>query len=372
MERKKCILCNSSDLSVVLNKDINVFESLCVISGIENKKSVKFNIYKCNCCFCYQNKYLIDPNILYASSHIFPIGSIRSSMDIKFSSMISKNKNITQIIEIGGGNGVLSDILTKVLKTTYYIIDPSYIGNTENRLVISQFIENIDMNKYEGANTIIMSHLFEHLYSPFETLKKIMTSNIQYLYICHPDFDAYITQTPINLCVLNIEHTFVVDNETIVKFLANMGYIKTNEIFHENYCVMWEFTKTDESFNLQTINTVCQKYIPLYLENIQSRVFYINRILKSEEYKDFKKYIWPCSCHSILLLNYGIEHVFLDGVLDNSINKIGKYIYGYNIQCLSFEEIKNSQQNTIIFLNGGCYNKELHNLNKKNIIFITI
>jgi hypothetical protein len=64
--------------------------------------------------------------------------------------------------------------------------------------------------------------------------------------------------------------------------------------------------------------------------------------------------------------------VFLDGVLDNSINKIGKYIYGYNIQCLSFEEIKNSQQNTIIFLNGGCYNKELHNLNKKNIIFITI
>jgi hypothetical protein len=69
----------------------------------------------------------------------------------------------------------------------------------------------------------------------------------------------------------------------------------------------------------------------------------------------------------------GLEYKNLSGVLDNSPNKIGKYIYGYNLLCSSFDELlKNNQENVTVFISGaGNYIKELDLTNTKiEIIFI--
>ena len=49
-------------------------------------------------------------------------------------------------------------------------------------------------------------------------------------------------------------------------------------------------------------------------------------------------------------------------MLDNSINKIGNKMYGTDLIISSFNEIiiKNNE-NTIILLNGGIFNKEIIN-----------
>ena len=47
-------------------------------------------------------------------------------------------------------------------------------------------------------------------------------------------------------------------------------------------------------------------------------------------------------------------------------------MYGYNVPCYSYNDVVNSDKPAIIFLNGGCYNKELKYDNKSNVIFISL
>ena len=372
--RKFCILCKSENIQELLPNDLLVASSLACMSEKHDAKWIPFNIHKCNECYCCQTKYLADLDVLYQASHIHPVGNIRSSMDKKFSSVIINNKNITNIVELGGGKGILADIILNSLPDmSYYIVDPCYIGDKTNKIIISDVVENIDISSFSNVNTLIMSHLFEHLYNPFDTLESLLSNNIKYVYICHPDFDSYMKSSSMTMNILYIEHTFVVDNESIVQFFAKHGYEKTHEILHENYCVIWEFTRTDNCTQLSQIhNCLCKNYIPLYLGVIQSKVFLVNYILNNPYYSNYKKYIWPCSIHSIMLFYYGLNYDLLDGMLDNSVNKIGTIVYGYDKMCFSLTEKLSSEKQTIIFLNGGCFNKELCIKANHNILVITL
>ena len=57
----------------------------------------------------------------------------------------------------------------------------------------------------------------------------------------------------------------------------------------------------------------------------------------------------------------------IDAVLDNSVNKIGKYLYGYNLLCSSFDELlKSEEENICVFISGaGNYIKEISLQNSK-------
>ena len=83
-------------------------------------------------------------------------------------------------------------------------------------------------------------------------------------------------------------------------------------------------------------------------------------------------YIWPCSVHSITLITMGLNYKRLSGILDNSPNKVGKYLYGYNLLCYSFDELVKTENNNISIIMGGAgkYLDELDIVNSKiNFIF---
>jgi hypothetical protein len=70
-------------------------------------------------------------------------------------------------------------------------------------------------------------------------------------------------------------------------------------------------------------------------------------------------YIWPSSMHTNFVISFGLNKDRIINVLDNSPNKIGKYLYGYNLLCKSFTECIQSVERKIIILAGGSYNKEI-------------
>jgi len=50
----------------------------------------------------------------------------------------------------------------------------------------------------------------------------------------------------------------------------------------------------------------------------------------------------------------------LDGLLDNSANKIGKKLYGTNLKILPFNKIiEENKPFTLIIINGGVFNSEI-------------
>lgn len=143
--RSTCIFCTSSNLEDVLQTDQSIPESITITASSDDASWMPFNIQHCTACHAYQTKYLADINVLYGESHIHPIGRIRKEMDTVFTELITRNSHVQGIMEIGGGNGTLSDALLPT-HTKYYIIDPSYTGNTENRCIIPYVVEECDQS----------------------------------------------------------------------------------------------------------------------------------------------------------------------------------------------------------------------------------
>lgn len=315
-----------------------------------------YNIQRCIRCNAHQVKYLADIDVLYANTHIFPIGNIRSEMDTIFGDMIKeKSDRITGVIEVGGGSGSLCQYVRNHVPS-YHIVDPSYTGCTDGIVLIPDIVERCKDKLPKHANTVVMSHVFEHLYEPCKVLDDLLTHNIMHVFICHPDFDSYITKSPHTLNVLHMEHTFLIDNAVVIALMAQRyGFKMTREYSHKNYCVMWEFERTHDVQSMSIRNILG---IDDYTRHIRDTVSRINEILHDASLESYDKYMWPCSIHTMTLIHWGVDHTMLKGLLDNSTHKIGKYVYGYNIPCERFSTVINNPH-AIVFLAGGCFNREV-------------
>lgn len=358
MIRYSCIFCNSKNIKIYFENDIKIPENITMINIPDNINCnfINYNVQICNDCRCIQNKYLTNIDNLYKNSHINPYGSTRKIMTEMFSNLILSNDNIKYIIEIGGGQGELSDILIKKYKNKYSIIDPSYIGPIENRIIIKEYVENINFNNIEG-DTLIMSHVFEHFYDPLTIIKMIHNNkNINNVYICHPNFNKYVLEQTYN--ILTCEHTFYIENEFLIKLFEYYNFELLNTQTVTNYAILFEFRRNDNEQikKIFPININTEIYFNDYQNKMLKRIKYLNDIIDNT---DKIIYIWPCSVHSITLFNFGLNYKKIKALLDNSESKINKYIYGYNIICLSYNEILHNNEDKYIILSGGCFNNEL-------------
>jgi len=194
------------------------------------------------------------------------------------------------------------------------------------------------------------------------------SSSIKYIYINHPDLEYFIKNN--NYLVLNPEHTFYIENNFLKALFNKYGFKLCDTCTHENFAIFLKFERFTNHIDnsILLFNKNADSNISLYLKNIKDRVIRLNKQLEFMS-TDIKKYIWPCSMHTVYLFTFGLNKSLLSGILDNSKYKIGKYLYGEQIRCLSFNEILNQDNNIVIILNGGVYNKEVF-INKPNILFI--
>lgn len=365
-ERTKCIFCSSSDLTDVIDSHVSIPQGMFMCEDKQyDAMWMPYNILFCPSCKTFQNKYLADIEVLYSAQHVAPIGNIRRTMDIMFSEMVNANPFVNGIIEIGGGQGYLADLLVadNKIQGNYHIVDPMYKGSRENRIVIDAFVESVPIHTI-NANTIIMSHFLEHLYTPKETLQKILHNGIEHVFVCHPDFDDYTGVYPLTYNVLHCEHTFYIDNDFLVALIESYGYVKIQERKHMGYAIMYEFTRGEKCDHRMDplCNLKTESGMQRYLIDVREKVQKINATLEACHESDTDVYIWPSSIHTLTLFYHGLNHKALKGVLDNSESKIGKFMYGYNTECISFNSVINSSQKVIVFLNGGCYNKDVENM----------
>lgn len=353
-ERSVCIFCKGLSLETHFKENYSIPISSYNVEEQQSYIYIPFNILKCNRCLTYQTKYLGDLHIIYAINHADACGSIRSEMMKEFSSMISSNNNVKNILEIGAGNGILSDILVEENKYNYTIVDPSYFGNTHKKRIIKDFIENVNIDSY-NIDTVVISHVFEHFYEPLNILEKIRNTNIQHFYLNFPDLESYVQDGTYH--VLNPEHTFYVENKFLIDIIHNYGFKLVKRIDFKRHSVFLEFIRDNNLTKKEIKNINAEKDIHNFYNNIFKILDKTNNSLNIEVFNDKKVYVWPCSMHSMYLITLGLDINKIHGFVDNSSHKINKYLYGYNKLCYSFVEKDNDEN--ILLINGGCFNKEL-------------
>jgi hypothetical protein len=375
-ERTSCIFCESNNVSDILDND-KYFStmSLALTSNTYSKYYMPYNVLRCNKCDAFQTKYLGDLSIVYGKNHLDSYGTVKANKHTQFAEFITKNTDIQGIIEVGGCSNALSDIVLELCNTEYNIIEPDFTGNPTNLNIIPDFVENVDLCAI-NANTIIMSDLFEHFYKPVDILKKLQSaSNIKYLYLNHPDFN-YCVKNNIEIS-LNFEHTFLIEHNFLFKLFKKYGFSLTRNYSYVNLSLFLEFKKdelfvSDEQSSKKLVrNTEIVPLIYKYINNNKLIAEKLNEYMHNSSNKSY--YVWPVSIHSISLFSYGLNHSKLSGILDNSPNKIGKYLTTYGLKCLSFNDLlQTCDSNTVIFIaNAGPYVKEINFLHSQaTIIFV--
>lgn len=237
MERSTCCVCaDGSSLTERL-----VLHSFPITYSPTNKslcsdKTTDIHWGACNRCGSVQLMNLIDPLILYERPHS---DSSQSALWRRHHSLFSEfiSTSLTgkeNIIEIGGSSGNLATLLqTKV--TSYSIMDISKYEISAS-LKINYIQANCETCVFKPDDTLILSHVFEHLYRPFEFIKNCSQQKVRDIYISNP-----VMKTNGDFIPIDIEHTYFSDDIDVQNMFERGHYTLVSKFFFENHSYFFHF-----------------------------------------------------------------------------------------------------------------------------------
>lgn len=369
LERNSCVIC---DKPLELKKNIK---------NIPLHMGVKNNIYvedifldqmwgQCIRCGCLQLMKVIDPLILYSINHDpGSQGSLWAEHHTTFAQFILED-NPKSIVEIGGSNGRLADIiLGNKNNINYTIIDPC--ADTLNNKVSVYNLLFEEYNKdFLQSDSVVHSHTLEHVLDPKKFLSKIYNA-MHYntsMYISFPDmYEMLLSGSTSALC---FEHSYYIDINQIKYLLEEIGFEINKQFNFKNHSYFLKITKKKNivrnnknlKINFEQLN---------YLTDVWNEAqFFVEKTLN--KLNNIPTYIFGAHIFSQSLISLGLTHDSIVGILDDSVAKQGKQLYGYNLTVYS-PQIISSLKNVNVVLRAGKYQEQiknnLFNINSNVVIF---
>jgi hypothetical protein len=373
MLRNKCVICENCNLSDVFDiiGTINTFSTdIFLPNEIET-----LNFVGCLKCGCIQLKNLFDPSKIYSQPMQCINGTSLNEHYKLFCDFIIKNKIVDDysFFEIGGAYGRLAKLIINYYKN---------INNINIKYKILEFdttnyppIENIDYingncetYNFKNIKTLIMSHVFEHLYEPRLFLKNISESNVSQVFISIPDMESLSKLGDINN--LNIYHTFYIDTKFITYLFNEYNYILKNTYNYSNNSIFYYFVKEQRTItNDFMININDNSLISIQCNFYKEIKNKINNIIIEQPF-----FICPSGLYGRFIYYYLNENVkkHVLGFLDSDPMKIDKRLCGTNCLTYKKEKIIEYEKPIILIVSKKHYNElkdELILHNNKSIFY---
>ena len=235
--------------------------------------------------------------------------------------------------------------------------------------VVPSFIEN-ELELISNGVTIIHSHTLEHLYEPltfFKSLaKKSQLGDVMLFSI--PDLYNYLKKNFVN--TINFEHTYFITDDVADFLVKKTGYDLIEKFNFNEHSIFYaiRYVGIDKIKNDDLIINKYFEYKKMYLNFINYIDNEVLRINKSmNEYiiknKDSKIYLFGAHIFSQFLINRGLQTDKINAIIDNSLAKIGKRLYGTDLNVISPNNLNDSS--SLIILKAGQYQEEVERqLNK--------
>lgn len=364
INREDCVICDSK---LSLYKTIKKFPIYMGVTDSINKDMFEDQIWgTCDNCGCLQLMKLIPYEILYKTNHHYEtVGDLWKLHHLEFAKFISKN-HVDSICEIGAGNDYLADIILENKKIPYSVIEPDpNISNNSVTIYRGFLDEHID--RLKNYDNIIYSHVIEHIFDPYVFLKTIYdnTKEDVSMYISIPNIEEFLKSNGSN--GLNFEHTFYIDMNQFKYLLNKTGFICIEEKQFQNHSYFLKVVKGKENIKLNNIYHKAKLLDDMHL-HISNFVSDVNKKIK-----DYSNdiYIFGAHIFTQLLIYNNLDTNKIIGILDSSIYKQRKRLYGTNLNVYDPSVIKDKNGIAII-LKSGPYQEQIknkiYNINKNIII----
>lgn len=311
-----------------------------------------------------QLKKLLPLEIIYPGYHSEAVGKVWENHHKEFADFLGRNLNIGNVVEMGGSNGKLAELVCSMKGGIDWEIiepnpDPNYIPTQANILVKQSFIEDL-IDDTGTIENFVHSHVLEHLYDPMDILEKISLKQTigQKMIFSVPNLHEYLKNKYAN--AINFEHTYFLTDDITTYCLSSLGYEIQEKYQYSDHSIFYAARKIDGQLSNDYPEDLYEKYKSLYLDMIKFFDLEVRRIDKIARGFKGKSYLFGAHIFSQFLLHNGLEDNLFQGILDNSLVKQNKRLYGTSLKVLSPEEVKN-QDNILVVVKAGQYQEEVEN-----------
>ena len=341
-KRTQCVICYG-DLEFFIER-INFPITINIPKPTQKFKDDIFSdqqFYKCIRCDCVQLGTLIDPTILYESDHNnaynTPTWKEHHLSLCKFIAKGTTNK----IIEIGA-NGFLLEMLSSIITGNIEYSCLNLCNPHETHKNINYILGDCEKFPFLKDDTIIMSHVFEHLLNPRKFLENINKCEVESVYISIPIMES--------IFALSNEHTFYIDKYFIEYLFSNYNYQLSDFYKFKNHSLFFYFKR---NINIKRIGLLKRHEISSKIYNMLN----INEKFIINPNVAHNVFISPAGAYGQMLC-YVNNKLQINGFLDNDNSKKNNRVYGTPFYVFGFDELLKYNDATI-YLFGGVYNNEI-------------
>lgn len=320
---------------------------------------------------------LVPEDVLYKHSHNGSVGRLWREHHTKFADFIYENigsNGTGNIIEIGGGNGILNSIFIKKYDAgNYIIVEPSSVKPVEgcNAKYIRKAwgVGTIEAENFPKTACLVHSHVLEHLYdiNNFMLQCERLLSAGQKMIFSVPNLKETLRRQYTN--ALNFEHTYFISEDYIEEILNRHAFrIFNKQYYKEDHSIFYAAEKGDvrnrnSSIDFKFLYEQNKKIFKGFIENHQKLIHDFN---KRMEKADSNIYLFGAHIFSQYLINFGLDVSKIQCVLDNDAMKQGKRLYGTELTVKS-PEILREETKPIVILRTANYAEEIKQDIIKNI-----
>ena len=304
---------------------------------------------------------LLPLDILYPESHgSGNIGRMWAEHHQEFSKFI-QHQSPNSVLEIGGAHGILSREYKKENPINWTILEPN---PSPAKDVDATFIKGFfdDKFTFDGEiDTIIHSHVFEHVYYPDEFIGHISSflNNGQNLIFSLPNMEEMLKRKYTN-CI-NFEHTVFITEPYVEHLLSKHGFKQVaKQYFKDDHSIFYAYVKDSNTKTIELPKGLYEHNKKLYLEYVD----YHKQLIKDLNAKidniseDQPIYLFGAHVFAQYLIEFGLDISRIICLLDNDTNKQGKRLYGTNMMVES-PKVLEDLKNPIVILKAGVYNLEV-------------
>lgn len=309
---------------------------------------------------------LLPLDVVYLEQHNDGTGSIWNEHYELFCQFLARFSP-KKVLEIGAANARVANVYLKDHPDTEWtVIEPHPIFEETDKIKIIKAWFDHHFRLDQTVDTVIHTHVLEHVYEPIEFLEAIhgfLKIGDKHVF-AFPNMLALLEDKA--LSCMNFEHTYFVSEAVADTMLQRCGFKILDKQYFHRHSIFYATEKVEKPATTAPIENHYTTYKQLFMAFIDYYEALAKELNEKVSAFDGEVYLFGAHIFSQYLIGFGLDPSKIVAVLDNSPIKIGKRLYGTPFRVES-PKILRDKGKVMVILKAGAYNEEIRSDILENI-----